>query len=129
MKLRGVLIGLAGTAAIAATAVVYATIPSNNVVSGWTAASAIHHRLPTIHNVSSERSNRPLVPSAQAQTVSKEIGRSAGGGATARGYKGHSGSASRLFGCSPSAVVLMYLFPNWLIATTTQTESAPGMPT
>jgi collagen triple helix repeat protein len=34
MTLRGVLVGLAGTVAIAGTAVVYATIPSNNVISG-----------------------------------------------------------------------------------------------
>jgi hypothetical protein len=34
MKMRAVLIGLAGTVAITATAVVYATIPTNNVISG-----------------------------------------------------------------------------------------------
>ena len=34
MKLRRVLIGLAATVVILGTAVVYATIPSNNVISG-----------------------------------------------------------------------------------------------
>lgn len=122
MTARGLLIGLAGTVAIAGTAVVYATIPSNNVISGCYTKSGGALRV-----VDPSTTNCKTGETSIAWNVQGPIGltgpqgvQGPQGATGLQGIQGLTGAAGAIGPAGPAG-------PNWNVYTVTAAETIPAL--
>ena len=110
MKLRRVLIGLAGTVVVAGTAVVYATIPSNNLISGCYSRSGGALRVLDPSVTSCKSGETSLTWNVQGPT----------GLTGPQGVQGPQGATGATGPAGPAG-------PNWNVYTVTAAETIPKL--
>jgi len=122
MKLRRVLIGLAGMVAIAGTAVVYATIPSNNLISGCYMKSGGSLRVLDPSVTSCKSGETSLAWNVQGPTgLTGGQGVQGPQGATGpQGIQGLTGATGATGPAGPAG-------PNWNVYTVTAAETIPKL--